>query len=114
LPSLTFLAAAVAPGRWRHVSTHLNAILSSDPALGIAAGGAAMTALAEAVDMDVLEAIEAHLPSGRHVDLDPAAADITTRLHAHRLASATGDDERVRPHAILGYAWATPADRRRP
>ena len=56
--------------------------------------------------MDVLEAIEAHLPSGRHVDLDPAAAVITTRLHAHRLASATSDDERARLHATLGYRLA--------
>ena len=101
--TLTFLAAAAAAGRWVHVSTYLNTLLRVDPALAIAAGGAALTALAEAIDMDVLEAIEALLPSGRHVDLDPAAAVITIRLHAHRLASATDDDERARLHAILGY-----------
>ena len=104
--TLTFLAAAAAPGRWMHVSTHLNTLLSNDPALAIAAGGAALTALAEAVDMDVLEAIEAHLPSGGHIDLDPATAVITIRLHPHRLARATGDDERARLHATLGYRLA--------
>jgi hypothetical protein len=67
-----------------------------------------LTRLAElpGLDLALLEAIEAHLPSDRHVDLDPAAAVITTRLHAHRLASATGDDERARLHALLGYRLA--------
>jgi Tetratricopeptide repeat len=101
--ALTFLAAAAAPGRWQHVSAYLNSLLSTDPSLAIAGGGAALTALAEAVNIDVLEAIEAHLPSGRHVDLDLAAAAITTKLHAHRLATAPDDAERARLHANLGY-----------
>lgn len=100
--TLTFLAAAAAPGRWTHVSTYLNAFLSTDPSLAIAAGGAALTAVAEAVSIDVLGGIEAHLPSDRNVDLDPAAAVIATRLHAHLIASATDDDERARLHAGLG------------
>ena len=101
---MTFLAAAA--GRWTHVPAFLNTLLARDPSLAIAAGGAALTALAEVIDVEVLEAIEAHLPSDRHVDLDPAAAAITARLHAHRLASATGDDERAYLHTILGYRLA--------
>jgi tetratricopeptide (TPR) repeat protein len=100
--TLTFLAAAAAPGRWTHVSTYLNAFLGIDPSLAIAAGGAALTAVAEAVSIDVLGGIEAHLPSDRNVDLDPAAAVIATRLHTHLLANATDDDERARLHASLG------------
>jgi hypothetical protein len=104
--ALTFLAAAAGPGRWTHVSAHLNTLLTGDPSLAIAAGGAALTVLAEAVDVDVLEAIEARLPSDRHIDLDPAAAAITTKLHTHRLASATSEDERAHLHTILGYRLA--------
>jgi tetratricopeptide (TPR) repeat protein len=103
---ITFLAAAAAPGRWPHVSTYLNALLSTDPSLAIAAGGAALTALAEAVDMDVLETIEAHLPSGRHVDLDPAAAVIASRLHARRLAADDSEYQRAGLQAHLGYRLA--------
>ena len=83
-------------------------LLAADPPLALTAGRAALTRLAglPGLDLALLEAIEAHLPSGRHVDLDPSAVAITTRLHAHRLASATGDDERARLHAILGYRLA--------
>ena len=102
--TMTFLAAAA--GRWTHVSAYLNTLLARDPSLAIAAGGAALTAFTEVIDMEVLEAIEAYLPSDRHVDLDPAAAAITIRLHEHRLASATDDDERATLHTLLGYRLA--------
>ena len=95
--------------RWPHIASRvLYPLLAADPPLALTAGGAALTRLAglPGLDLALLEAIEAHLPSGRHVDLDPAAAVITTRLHAHRLASATGDDERAGLHAILGIRLA--------
>ena len=95
--------------RWPHIASGvLYPLLAADPPLALTAGGAALTRLAglPGLDLALLEAIEAHLPSGQHVDLDPAAAVITTRLHAHRLASATSDDERARLHATLGYRLA--------
>jgi hypothetical protein len=102
--TLTFLAAAAAPGRWVHVSQYLNTILRADPALAIAAGGAALTALAEALDVDVLEGVATHLPSGTHVDLDPAAAVITVRLLPHWLARAGDNDEtRAFVYGILSH-----------
>ena len=95
--------------RWPHVASGvLYPLLAADPALALTAGGAALTRLADlpGIDLALLEAIEAHLPSGRHVDLDPAAAVITISLHAHRLASATGDAERAHLYANLGYRLA--------
>ena len=94
--------------RWPHIASGvLYPLLAASPSLALTAGGAAVTRLAglPGLDLVLLEAIEAHLPS-RHVDLDPAAAVITTRLHAHRLAHATGDDERARLHERLGYRLA--------
>ena len=99
---ITLIETAV---RWPHIASRLlYPLLAADPPLALTAGGAALTRLAGLVGLDLalLEAIEAHLPSGRHVDLDPAAAVIATRLHAHRLATATGDDERARLYAVLG------------
>jgi tetratricopeptide (TPR) repeat protein len=96
--------------RWPHIASRvLYPLLAADPPLALIAGGAALTRLADLPDIDLalLEAIEAHLPSGRHVDLDPAAAVITTRLHAHRLASATDDHQRARLHATLGNRLAS-------
>jgi tetratricopeptide (TPR) repeat protein len=95
--------------RWPHIATDvLYPLLAADPPLALTAGGAALTRLADlpGLDLALLDAIEAHLPSGGHVDLDPAAAVITTRLHAYRLASAAGDDERAGLYAILGIRLA--------
>ena len=107
--ALIFLAAAAAPGRWAHVFTHLNATLRADPDLAIEAGGAALAALAEAVDIGVLEAIEDHLPTDRHVDLDPAAAAISARLFLHRLVTFTTDADRARLHLTHGIRLANGA-----
>jgi tetratricopeptide (TPR) repeat protein len=92
--------------RWPHIATGvLYPLLAAHPELAVAAGGAALTRLVDlpGLDLALLETITPHLPEGRHVDLDPAAAAITARLHAHRLAAATDDAERARLHATLGY-----------
>ena len=104
--SLIFLAAAAAPGRWTHVSTHLKAILANDPALAIAAGSPALTAIAEAVDVSVLEAIEALLPLHKHIDLDTGAAAISIKLASHMLARTTDLAARAHIHATLDWRLA--------
>ena len=98
--TLTFLAAASAPGRWTHTAAYLNPILRADPALAIAAGSAAMTALANApgIDMNVLEAIEPLLPGWLHVDLAVGVAAVSTKLTRHRLAHTTDPAARARLH----------------
>jgi tetratricopeptide (TPR) repeat protein len=58
------------------------------------------------VDPYALEAIEALLPPGRHVELDIAAAALTTRLTTHRLTTTTDPTHRARLYATLGYRLA--------
>jgi tetratricopeptide (TPR) repeat protein len=92
--------------RWQHVAVDvLYPMLRQRPDLAIAAGGAALTRLADlpTADIEVLEAIEARLPDDRHVDLDLAAAAITTTLTRHRLAATTDPADRARLHAT--HAW---------
>lgn len=84
--AITFLAAAA--DRWPHVGTrHLFPLLGREPALALRAGSAAMSALAElpAVPIDLLEAITAHFPAGKHTDLDVGMAAVTRRLAAHHI-----------------------------
>ncbi|MEU1182532.1 tetratricopeptide repeat protein [Streptomyces sp. NPDC005820] len=91
--SITFLLAAAQ--RWPHVgSGHLYPLLGADPALALAAGSAALTALAALDDVppELLAAIESHFPLRRHVDLDTGIASVTSRLVQHRLAGADSDD----------------------
>jgi tetratricopeptide (TPR) repeat protein len=110
--ALTMLIEAAA--RWPHLAERvLYPLLTDRPGLAPAAGGAALTRLAglPGIDPDLLAAIQAHLPDGRHVDLDPAAAAITARLYPHRLATATDDAERARLHAQLGYRLANTGQR---
>ncbi|MBV1851291.1 tetratricopeptide repeat protein [Catellatospora tritici] len=98
--AVVFLAAAAA--RWPHVGPrYLFPLLRAQPTLALAAGGAALTTVALLPDLDlgVLEAIEPLLPASRHVDLDIAAAAISTRLTEHRLATATKPATRARLHA---------------
>ncbi|MGW5126041.1 hypothetical protein ACWEQ7_18695 [Streptomyces sp. NPDC004069] len=102
--ALTFLASAAAPHRWPHTVRHLEAVLRGDPAVAVAAGGAALSALA-AVDLDpaVLEAIDAHLPQHGQVDLDAGIDALTRRLTGHRLAATDDPAEHARLHQNLGF-----------
>ncbi|MEV4847449.1 tetratricopeptide repeat protein [Micromonospora matsumotoense] len=89
--------------RWDHVATDvLYPVLRSHPRLALAAGGTTITRLATipGIDPDVLAAIDAVLPTHRHVDLDIAAAAITTALTPHRLAATTDPAEHARLHTI--------------
>jgi tetratricopeptide (TPR) repeat protein len=87
--------------RWPHLAQHLFPLLQAHPQLAMACGGAALTTLADTpgIDLAVLEAIEPLLPAKRHIDLDIAAAAITTKLTEHRLASTTDPAERARLYA---------------
>ncbi|MGH3937107.1 MAG: tetratricopeptide repeat protein [Pseudonocardiaceae bacterium] len=100
--------------RWSHIARcQLFPLLRVQPGLAVAAGGVALARLADLpdVDMGVLEAIEALLPTGRHVDLDIAIAAITASLTTHRLTThrlaATGDPaDPAHLYATLGYRLA--------
>ncbi|HWR48135.1 MAG TPA: ATP-binding protein, partial [Pseudonocardiaceae bacterium] len=95
--------------RWPHIARdQLFPLLGEWPHLAMAAGGVALARLAEIpeVDVGVLEAIEALLPSGRHVEFDIAAAALTTRLTTHRLATTSDPAKRARLYATLGYRLA--------
>lgn len=84
---VTFLTAAAA--RWPHLARrHLYPLLRGDPALGVRAGSAALSALAQLPDVpvDVLAAVEERFPQDRDVDLDSGMASVTERLAAYRLA----------------------------
>ncbi|WP_329425730.1 hypothetical protein [Streptomyces sp. NBC_01268] len=85
---ITVLASAAGPGRWQHVADLLNGLLSDDPGLAVAAGGAALAALADApaVDARVLEEVAARFPVGSHPELDAGMATLTYRLAHHRLS----------------------------
>jgi tetratricopeptide (TPR) repeat protein len=101
--ALIFLAAAAARDRWTHVAVYLNRILAKDPALAIEAGSAALTALSEAVDISVLEAVEPLLPPRRDADLDVGAAAVSAALTGHRLARTT--DPGRRAALLYSHAW---------
>ncbi|MFC8849733.1 tetratricopeptide repeat protein, partial [Micromonospora sp. NPDC057141] len=92
--------------RWDHVATDiLYPVLRTHPHLALAAGGTTITRLATipGIDPDVLDAINTVLPTDRHVDLDIAAAAITTALTPHRLAASTDPADHARLHAA--HAW---------
>ncbi|WP_051742012.1 tetratricopeptide repeat protein [Streptomyces xylophagus] len=79
--------------RWPHIATgQLYPLLRRHPELALHAGSTALATLAslKTIDPTILEAIEPHLPPGRHTDLDVGIAAITARLARHRLA-ATDD-----------------------
>lgn len=100
---------AAAASRWPHVgSGHLYPALAGDPALAVEAGGAALAALAGVPDVDLalLAAIEPHLPTHRHVDLDFAALVVVQRLAEARLDALADGAERADVHADLGYRLA--------
>jgi tetratricopeptide (TPR) repeat protein len=103
--AITFLATAAA--RWAHVGeTHLFALLNNDPQLAIAAGSAALSALAaiDSIDPELLEAILEQLPHEGQVDLDVGAADIEERLTPHRLSRVDDPGKRAQVHRRLATA----------
>jgi tetratricopeptide (TPR) repeat protein len=94
--AITMLAEA--SRRWPHLATDvLSPLLRQRPDLALAAGGAAITCLAglDSIDPAILEGIDAILPDGQHVDLDVAAAAVSTRLYRYRLASTRDPVERA-------------------
>ncbi|TDB81057.1 tetratricopeptide repeat protein [Micromonospora sp. KC721] len=98
--TITFLTAAAA--NWPHLrAAHLYPLLRARPELALAAGGATLATLATLADVDlaVLEAVEALLPTERHIDLDIAAAAISTTLTAHRLDATDDPAAHARLHA---------------
>ncbi|WP_328885205.1 tetratricopeptide repeat protein [Streptomyces sp. NBC_00316] len=92
-PARAVTALATAAGRWPHVgATCLYPLLTADPGLGVAAGGAALTALADLADIEpgLLEDIAAQVPDPVPADLVVGQAALRVRLFGHRLA-ATDD-----------------------
>ena len=102
--AITFLASAA--HRWPHIGeTYLYPLLIRDPQLAVDAGGAALSVIAETASITpaVLEAIEAHLPGGRHIDLDVGIAALAARLAEHRLAASMDPAEHARIYGNLGF-----------
>lgn len=90
--------------RWPHIATgQLYPLLKKHPELALHAGSTALAALAglDSLDLTVLEAIEPHLPAGRHTDLDVGIAAIAARLARHRLATTHDPATRARIHQAL-------------
>ncbi|MGW0810314.1 hypothetical protein [Nonomuraea sp. NPDC002799] len=80
-PALTMLIETAR--RWPHVATtQLYPLLTTRPALMLHAGGAALARLATlpGIEPALVQAIEAHLPADRHIDLDIGMAALSTRL----------------------------------
>ncbi|MFF1870622.1 tetratricopeptide repeat protein [Kitasatospora herbaricolor] len=109
--ALTVLIAAATD--WPHlVPAQLVPLLTDRPELALLAGGAALGALAalENVPLEVLEAVYARLPEGRHAELDPGIAALCARLTPHRLAATTDPAEQARLHSTLGARYANAGD----
>ena len=98
----TIAVLAEAGRRWPHLADYLHGILHAQPTLAIAAGGATLTTIAAIAPVELLEAIEPHLPLQRHVDFDSAIAIITQRLTTHRLDSASDPATRAYLLGTLG------------
>jgi tetratricopeptide (TPR) repeat protein len=100
---VAFLVAAAQ--RWPRVAdTLLYPLLRASPELAVAAGSAALTAIARLPDaaMDVLERIEPLLPLNGPADFDLGAAALATVLAGRRLAATDDPVEQGRLHADLG------------
>ncbi|MEU2358947.1 tetratricopeptide repeat protein [Streptomyces misionensis] len=90
--AVSFLAAAAA--RWPHIgSGYLFPLLREDPHLAIAAGSAALTAVAnlDEIEPDLLADIADHCPRNRHVELDVGIAALIKRLAPYLLAALADD-----------------------
>lgn len=104
-PARPVTALATAAGRWPHVGrTCLYPLLTADPGLGVAAGGAALTALAELPDIapGLLADIVAEVPQPVPADLTVGRAAVMVRLFEHRLAATDDVDEHARLHVNHG------------
>ncbi|QMV20485.1 hypothetical protein GQS52_00160 [Streptomyces sp. SCUT-3] len=105
--ALTLVAAAA--DRWPHVRTgYLDPLLREAPWLAVAAGGGALGTIAALADLDVevLDAVAAHLPNRDDADLDPAAAVLAVRLADHLLAATDDPAKRAAVHRNLGWSLA--------
>ncbi len=92
--------------RWPHIATGVLYPLVRDHAeLAIAAGGATLARMATLDDIDpaTLTAIDALLPTDRHVDLDIAAAAVSAALTPHLLATSTSPVELARH--LASHTW---------
>ncbi|GHE26747.1 hypothetical protein GCM10018781_79160 [Kitasatospora indigofera] len=100
---------AVAADRWPHIGAgHLFPLLRERPGLAVEAGSSALSALAALPDapLDLLEAVESHLPAHDHTDLAPGAADLACALAQRRLARTDDPATRAAIHARLAVALA--------
>ncbi|MFC8447884.1 hypothetical protein [Kitasatospora sp. NPDC057223] len=103
------LQLATAADRWPHVgSEHLFPLLRERPRLAVEAGSPALSALAALPDapLDLLEAVEAHLPSHDRTDLVTGAADLAGVLARRRLARTSDPAEQAAIHSRLAVALA--------
>jgi hypothetical protein len=95
--------------RWSHLAEQvLYPLIRTHPQTVIAAGGAALTRLTDIPGLDptVLIALEPLLPVYRHLDLDVAAAAITTRLAAHHRDHTTNPAELALLYAAEAFRLA--------
>ncbi|WIN00121.1 tetratricopeptide repeat protein [Actinoplanes oblitus] len=100
--------------RWPHIATNLlYPFARQHPEQIIAAGGATITRLASIPDIgpDILQALEPLLPSQPHIDLDIAAAAVSSVLTPYRLARTTDPAEQANLHAAHGYRLANAGQR---
>ncbi|MEU9236051.1 tetratricopeptide repeat protein [Streptomyces subrutilus] len=87
-----------AAGRWPHLGPAcLYPLLAADPGLGVAAGGAALTALAELPDITtaLLEEVAGAVPDPAPANLVVGLAAVNVRLFASRIAAAPDRYERA-------------------
>jgi tetratricopeptide (TPR) repeat protein len=95
--------------RWRHLATQqLYPLICARPWLAVAAGGQALSGLAELPDigLDVLRAVEQQFPSGQRVDLDVGIAAVTARTASLLLPRTTDGAERGDLYLKVGWRRA--------
>jgi tetratricopeptide (TPR) repeat protein len=98
--------------RWPHVAhRQMEPLLRRAPEHALAAGGAALARLTEIpdIDVEVLEAVDAHLPH-RDVDLDVGIAALTTRLIEHRVSASDDPAHHAELYATLGWRLGNAGD----
>ncbi|MFI1996333.1 tetratricopeptide repeat protein [Actinoplanes sp. NPDC020271] len=92
--------------RWPHIAKKvLYPLLRNRPDLAIAAGGTALIRLAHLPDVDItiLSAVDDQLPTRRDIDLDAAAAAISSVLIDSHLADAAEPAEQAR--LLARHSW---------